>query len=133
MFVCRVPVLNRNPPNKPVISMNTFSMKRSFDFAYLGLIFQIPVLLYWFIWAVCYVANDSYPERIYMFYSWVPREMAGIASHWVVLLFCATGLSFAVTEKMIRHTRWYKTVRHIQLAIMLGLLLIFVNVLEVVY
>ena len=100
--------------------MNTFSMKRSFDFAYLGLIFQIPVLLYWFIWAVCYVANDSYPERIYMFYSWVPREMTGIASHWIVLLFCAT-------------TRWYKTVRHIRVAIMLGLLLIFVNVLEVVY
>ncbi len=113
--------------------MNTISLRRSFDFAYFGLIFQIPVLLYWFIWAVCYIANDSYPERIYMFYSWVPRTMTGIPTQWVVLIFSLTGLSFAVTEKMIRHTRWYKTVRHIRLGILVGLLLLFINVLEIMY
>ncbi|MFN8143188.1 MAG: hypothetical protein U0073_02110 [Bacteroidia bacterium] len=113
--------------------MNTVSFKRSFDLAYLGIIFQLPVLVYWFIWFICYVANDSYPERLYMFYSWVPRDLGGMATHWMVLLFSAAGLSFAITEKMIRNTRWYKTVRHIRVAIAIGVLLIFINVLEVMY
>ncbi|HRH66961.1 MAG TPA: hypothetical protein PLU53_11730 [Bacteroidia bacterium] len=113
--------------------MNTISLKRSFDLAYLGLIFQLPVILYWFIWGVCYLANDNNPERLYMFYTWVPREITGIGSQWIVLLFCTTGLSLGVTEKMIRRTRWYKTVRHVRLAIAIGVMLLFMNVLEIVY
>ena len=76
------------------------------------------------------MANDSYPERLYMFYFQIATDLGGMATHWMVLLFFSRRLIVRYYRKMIRNTRWYKTVRHIRVAIAIGVLLVFINVLE---
>lgn len=113
--------------------MATVRSNREIDLAYIGLFLQIPVFMFWFLWFVCYIANDSNQEMVYMFYSWAPRSIWGFGVDTIILGLSICGLLLSVLEKMKRHTRWYKTVRHVRIAILLGLLFLFMNALEYLY
>lgn len=105
--------------------MNTVVSRRSFDLAHAGLLLLLPVIFYWAVLLFVAVANENAMEQKLIFYSIVPRTIFGLHDLVFLFLLTSSSLFLSIMEKLKRHTRWYKTSRHIQLAILSGTLFMF--------
>ncbi len=115
---------------KKDLVMNTIVRKRSPDMAYPAFLFIFPVIFYWGFWAICLLVNDSSIESEIMLRTIIPRKIVGLPIHLVIFLLTAVSLYFAISAKLRKRTRWYKTPLHIRFAMGLGMFLMFLIFLQ---
>jgi hypothetical protein len=98
--------------------------------AYTAMIIIVPVIFYWGVWTFCHFLIDNSMEGEILMRSIIPRKIVGMPIHLVVFLLTAISLFFAVSAKLKRRTRWYKTPLRIRFAIGVGMFLMFLVFLQ---
>ncbi len=109
------------------------AVRKFFDFAVVGYFFLATVLVSWLIWGVCFLLNQSSDERIIMFYKIIPRTIFGVGSDSLMVLFSSLALLSGIIEKLNTGRKWYKTECYVRCLILFSSILLFMNILQIIF
>ncbi len=108
-------------------------VKKNFDFAVAGYFFLAAVIVPWLLWLICFMLNQSSDERVIMFYKIIPRTIFGIESDDLMVLCSSFALFFGIIEKLRSGKKWYKCEPYIRFLILFSGLLLFIDVLQILF
>jgi hypothetical protein len=113
--------------------METTQARKGFDFAMIGYLFLSGVIVSWLIWFICFALNQTSDERLIMFYKIIPRNILGMGSDSMMVLFSSFALFLGIIEKLRIGRKWYKTECYVRCLILFSSILLFLNVFQIIF
>jgi hypothetical protein len=109
------------------------AVRKNFDFAVVGYFFLAAVIVPWLIWFACFLLNQASDDRIIMFYKIIPRRIFGVGSDNLMILFASLALLAGIIEKLQTGRKWYKTECYVRCLILFSSMLLFLNILQIIF